>query len=93
MAELQSWPRFASFEEEELIREKEKWNRYGGFCPVMWDITNITSPTFSDPSMQRVIYRYSEYYAAIVSRRVSFTGHVVGWAVSRASIKLNLRKK
>jgi len=61
MSAMESWPRFASFDEDSSLRKKDKWSRYDGYRPIMWDMTNITTPVFSDASLQRVTY--SEYYA------------------------------
>jgi len=42
------------------LRKKKKWSRYDGTRPIMWDMTNVTTPAFSDASLQRITY--SEYY-------------------------------
>jgi len=44
IAAMESWPRFALFDEDASLRKKDKWNRYDGYRPIMWDMTNVTSP-------------------------------------------------
>ena len=61
MSAMASWPRFASFDEDASLRKKDKWSRYDGYRPIIWDMTNATTHAFSDTSIQRVTY--SEYYA------------------------------
>ena len=58
---LESWPRFTTYEEDTVLRKKEKWSRYDGHRPIMWDMTNVSAPAFSDASLQRATY--SDYYA------------------------------
>ena len=55
-----SWPMFASFEEDKAL-QKEKWaSRYDGLRPVMWDMTNVSAYAFSNADWQRLTY--SSYY-------------------------------
>ena len=61
VAALQSWPRFASFEEDAALRKNDKWSRYDGQRLIMWDMTNVSAPAFTDAKLQRTTY--SEYYA------------------------------
>ena len=61
MSAMESWPRFASFDEDASLRKKDKWSRYDGYRPIIWDMTNVTTHAFSDTNIQRVTY--SEYYA------------------------------
>ena len=57
---LQSWPKYATFVEDALLR-KEKWNvKYKGLRPVMWDMTNISAYEFTDADLQRLTY--NQYY-------------------------------
>ena len=60
MAALCSWPRFASYDEDLKLRDESKWDRYNGYRPIMWDMTNVSAFAFSDASLQRATY--SDYY-------------------------------
>ena len=60
VAALRSWPRFASYEEDTSLRKREKWAKYDGKRPIMWDMTNVSAYTFTDGALQRGCY--SEYY-------------------------------
>ena len=60
MAAMQSWPRFASFNEDYALRDREKWSNYEKARPIFWDMTNISAVRFNDASLQRSTY--SEYY-------------------------------
>jgi len=56
----ESWPMFASFEEDKAL-QKDKWaSRYDGMRPVMWDMTGISAYAFSNADWQRLTY--SSYY-------------------------------
>ena len=56
-----SWPRYASFEEDEMLR-KEKWNaKYEGKRVVMWDDTNIPF-SFKPGTALNQRTTYSSYY-------------------------------
>ena len=56
VAALQSWPRFASFKEDEELRKNDKWKYYNGTQPIMWDMTNISAFKFEHPRTQRTTY-------------------------------------
>ena len=60
LAALLSWPKFATLEEDERLRKKNKWSRYDGQRVIMWDMTNISAVKFEDAALQRGTY--SEYY-------------------------------
>jgi hypothetical protein len=61
MAAMQSWPRFAAFEEDKALRKSSKWSSYDGERVIMWDMTNVSAVKFDDAILQRATY--SEYYA------------------------------
>ena len=55
-----SWPKYASFEEDSILR-KEKWNdKYTSERVIQWDNTNVTMTKPSDAALQRTTY--SQYY-------------------------------
>ena len=60
MAGLQSLPRFASYEEDDTFKNRDKWRHYGKKQVIMWDTTNIESFHFSNATAQRIMY--SKYY-------------------------------
>ena len=52
----QSWPVYASYEEDKKLR-KDKWEmKYSNERIVMWDMTNINAYAFSDADLQRLTY-------------------------------------
>ena len=57
---LLSWPQYASFKEDQYLRDNDKWSRYNGTRPVFWDMTNVPTIRFSDANLQRATF--SEYY-------------------------------
>ena len=72
-----SWPTYASFEEDKLLR-KEKWNeKYGDKRIVMWDDTNIPF-TFKPSSSQLQKVTYSSYYAQNCAKGGVFI-QLCGW--------------
>eukprot|EP00984_Skeletonema_dohrnii_P013209 scaffold5459_cov86-Skeletonema_dohrnii-CCMP3373.AAC.2 len=57
----ESWPMFASFEEDKKL-QKDKWaSRYNDMRPVMWDMTGISAYGFSSADLQRLTF--SSYYS------------------------------
>lgn len=57
---LASWPKYATFAEDEKLR-KPRWNRkYKGLRAVMHDMTNISAYEFTDADLQRLTY--NQYY-------------------------------
>ena len=57
----QSWPPYASYTEDLLLRNRKKWgNKYNDERPIMWDMTNIPAYAFTDTDLQRLTY--SDYY-------------------------------
>ena len=57
-----SWPVYASYEEDRKLRNSSKWDhKYPDERVVMWDMTNIEAYAFSDADLQRLTY--SRYYA------------------------------
>ena len=57
----QSWPPYASYNEDMLLRNSKKWgNKYDDERPIMWDMTNLPAYAFTDTDLQRLTY--SEYY-------------------------------
>lgn len=73
---LRSWPRFASYEEDNALRCKEKWSQYNNSRPIMWDMTNVPAYQFSDSDLQRLTY--SEYYSQCCFKGGVFT-QLMGW--------------
>ena len=72
-----SWPAYASFEEDKLLR-KEKWdNKYPNMRVVMWDDTNIPF-TFKPSSAQLQKITYSSYYAMNCAKGGVFL-QLCGW--------------
>ena len=57
---MRSWPRFASYEEDTLLRKRSKWGKYDGKRPIMWNMTNVSAFAFTDAALQRATY--SHYY-------------------------------
>ncbi len=57
MTLLQSWPTFASFEEDKELRNQQKYDKYR---VIQWDMTNVPAYKFSDASLYRVTY--NQYY-------------------------------
>jgi hypothetical protein len=52
----QSWPVYASYEEDKELR-KNKWGmKYENERIVMWDMTNIDAYGFSDADLQKLTY-------------------------------------
>ena len=44
-----SWPKYALYKEDMLLRDSEKWDaKYGELRPVMWDMTNVPVYEFTD---------------------------------------------
>lgn len=71
-----SWPVYASHEEDVEIR-KDKWDlKYPNERIVMWDMTNINAYGFSDADLQRLTY--SKYYNGNVFKGGVFT-QLCGW--------------
>ena len=63
------WPRYASLEEDEVLRN-DKWNeQYIGRRIVFWDGTDIRMSKSSNHDLQRLTY--SRYYDGNVAK-----GHV-----------------
>ena len=57
---LASWPKYATFVEDEKLR-KSRWNRkYKGLRTVMHDMTNIAAYEFTHADLQRLTY--NQYY-------------------------------
>ena len=60
-AACQSWPLYASFNEDLSLRNSKKWGeKYNDERPIMWDMTNLPAYAFTDTDLQRLTY--SEYY-------------------------------
>ena len=60
-ASRDSWPMFASFQEDKTLQQ-DKWaSRYHGMRPVMWDMTGISAYGFSNADWQRLTF--SSYYS------------------------------
>ena len=76
VAGLQSWPQFASFEEDHDPRKKTKRMHYNGKRVIMWDMTNISAYKFENAKAQRATW--SEYYAANCFKAAVFT-QMCGW--------------
>ena len=73
----QSWPTYASFEEDKLLR-KEKWNeKYGETRPVMWDDTNIPF-SYQPTNSHNQKITYSSYYAMNCAKGGVFL-QLCGW--------------
>jgi hypothetical protein len=60
LSALLSWPKYASFDEDQSLRDNTKWSRYNGTRPVFWDMTNVSAFAFSDANLQRA--SFSDYY-------------------------------
>jgi hypothetical protein len=60
MAMLQSWPTFASFEEDKELRNPQKWAKYDKYRVIQWDMTNVPAPKFGAASLYRATY--NQYY-------------------------------
>jgi hypothetical protein len=59
---LESWPKYASYEEDKKCRNGEKWDqKYDGHRIIFWDMTNIPAYGFTDADFNRMTY--SSYYA------------------------------
>jgi DDE superfamily endonuclease len=70
------WPMFATFEEDEMLRD-DKWNAtYNGKRIVMWDNTDIPLPTPSSSNLQR--NTFSDYYNGNVGKGSVFV-QLCGW--------------
>ena len=61
MAALQSWPRFATYEEDAALKKKGKWSQYDGQRVIMWDMTNVLVVKFEAAALQQATF--SEYYS------------------------------
>ena len=57
---VESWPKYATFEEDKEFSNDDFIKKYEGHRPVFWDMTNIGMPKPSDSKMQRITY--SSYY-------------------------------
>ena len=56
----ESWPKYASLDEDLMLR-KEKWEgRYNNQRVIQWDNTNVAMTKPGDAAMQRTTY--SQYY-------------------------------
>ena len=59
---VESWPKYASYEEDKKFRDSEKWDaKYDGLRIIFHDMTNIPAYAFSDADFNRMTY--SVYYA------------------------------
>ena len=79
----ESWPMFASFEEDKKL-QKDKWtSRYHGMRPVMWDMTGISAYAFSNADWQRLTFSsyYSEncFKAGIFCQPCGWMGTINAW--------------
>ena len=76
MAAVDSWPMFASWDEDKILR-KEKWNmKYCKERIVQWDMTNVHAYRFGDASAQRSTY--SQYYGENCFKGAVFV-QLCGW--------------
>ena len=72
-----SWPVYASYEEDRKLRDSSKWDhKYPTERVVMWDMTNIEAYAFSDADLQ--LLAYSKYYAMNCFKGGVFT-QLCGW--------------
>ena len=55
-----SWPKYATYKEDYLLRNKAKWSRFNGSRPIFWDMTNVSAVQYSSTSLQHVTH--SDYY-------------------------------
>ena len=56
----ESWPEFASYEEDKENSDEKYTERYKEERPIFWDMTNIHLPKPSDAQLQRLTF--SSYY-------------------------------
>jgi hypothetical protein len=73
---LHSWPPYASYKEDNSLRNKDKWAQYNNSRPIMWDMTNVTAYQFTDSDLQRLTY--SDYYGECCLKGGVFT-QLMGW--------------
>ena len=73
----ESWPRYASFEEDQALM-KQKWKeRYKGVRVVMWDDTNVNL-SYKPGGADEQRLTYSAYYAANCAKGGVFL-QLCGW--------------
>ena len=70
------WPAFATYDEDRLFRNKDKWNAYDNQRVVMYDNTNIQLRQPSCANCQR--RTYSKYYGGNVGKGAVFI-QPCGW--------------
>lgn len=70
------WPMYATFEEDELLRDRKWDSTYLGKRIIMWDNTDIPLPKPSHPNLQR--NTFSEYYSGNVGKGSVFI-QLCGW--------------
>ncbi len=75
---LNSWPKYASYEEDMILRCKDKWVQYDKTRLIMWDMTNVPAFQFTDSDLQRLTY--SKYYGQCCFKGGVFT-QLMGWQV------------
>jgi hypothetical protein len=68
---LNSWPKYASYEEDMILRCKDKWVQYDKTRLIMWDMTNVPAFQFTDSDLQRLTY--SKYYGQCCFKGGVFT--------------------
>ena len=73
---LNSWPAYASLDEDIMFGNKEMQKRYAGSRIIFWDMTSIKIPKPNDAQMQRLTY--SPYYGCNCFKGGSFI-QLCGW--------------
>ncbi len=68
-----------SYEEDMIMRCKDKWVQYNKFWPIMCDMTNVPAFQFTDLNLQR--FTYSEYYGQCCFKGSVFTQLMGGQGV------------
>jgi hypothetical protein len=76
MKAMKEWPRYCSYKEDEMNRQKEKWSSYNGQRVIMFDNTKINIRQPTDAEAQRSTY--SVYYAGNVGKGAVFI-QPCGW--------------
>ena len=84
MAALLSWPRFATYKEDEVLRNNKKWESHNGYWQVLWDMTNISAKKVRMPACNKL--HILSTMQTIVSRVVSLSNYVDGWVMKTCRV-------